>query len=193
MTGSTALPNEVHVSISLPYYMVQPMCRIFPGGNAYEQTIWMIYGKWCICKFHWNCIFEVWIQKQSWNVFFLKEQHTELHAMWGDRQMDVRQNWKTPPILVTWLDIKYHYYNCWSLHALRKPKYMQKREHLLITHNFIACLSVTQYKRRFFWYYINFYTLLQNSKSPFRVGHEFKKKNHFITRPFTNMGLWVSE
>lgn len=74
-----------HVSISLPYNTVQPMCRIFPGENAYEQTIWMIYGKWCICKFHWNCIFEVWIQKQSWNVFFLKEQHTELHAMWGDR------------------------------------------------------------------------------------------------------------
>lgn len=88
MTGSTALPNEVHVSISLPYYTVQPMCRIFPGGNAYEQTIWMIYGKWCICKFHWNCIFGVWIQKQSWNVFFLKEKHTELHAMWGDRQTD---------------------------------------------------------------------------------------------------------
>lgn len=38
MTGSTALPNEVHVSISLPYYMVQPMCRIFPGGNAYICT-----------------------------------------------------------------------------------------------------------------------------------------------------------
>lgn len=100
------------------------------------------YGKWCICKFHWNCIFEVWIQKQSWNVSFLKEQNTELHAMWGDRQMDVRQTWKTPSILVTWPDNKNHYYNCWSLHALGKPKYMQKRKHLLITvlYSLIVCL-----------------------------------------------------
>lgn len=103
--------------------------------------------------------------KKNLGMFSFKKSNTlsSMQCEVTDRQMDVRQTWKTPSILVTWLDIKYHYYNCWSLHALRKPKYMQKREHLLITHNFIACLSVTQYKRRFFRDYINTHSLLQKS------------------------------
>lgn len=57
----------------------------FSRGEMLMNKPYEWYGKWYICKFHWNCIFEVWIQKQSWNVSFLKEQNTELHAMWGDR------------------------------------------------------------------------------------------------------------
>lgn len=82
--------------------------------------------------------------KNNLGMFSFKKSNTlsSMQCEVTDRQMDVRQNWKTPPILVTWLDIKYHYYNCWSLHALGKPKYMQKRKHLLITmlYSLIVCL-----------------------------------------------------
>lgn len=119
---------------SLCHIIRSSQCARFFQGEMLMNKPYEWYGKWYICKFQWNCIFEVWIKKNL-GMFSFKKSNTlsSMQCEVTDRQMDVRQTWKTPSILVTWLDIKYHYYNCWSLHALGKPKYMQKRKHLLIT------------------------------------------------------------